>query len=57
MHIYFPDTLSPSQVAEALQLDKLTGHQWYIEGTCAKTGKGINESFQKMVSLMNRRKK
>jgi ribonuclease I len=51
MHIYFPDTLSPSQV------DKLTGHQWYIEGTCAKTGKGLNESFQKMASLMNRRKK
>ena len=54
---YFADALTPSQVAEALHLHKLSGHKWYINGACATTGEGIYESLKQMALLVKEHKK
>ncbi|XP_052105352.1 ADP-ribosylation factor-like [Mytilus californianus] len=52
-----PNALSPSQVAEGLHLHKLTGHKWFIHGSCASTGEGIYESLKEMAHLVKEHKK
>ena len=51
------DALNPSQVAEGLQLHKLTNNKWYIHGSCATTGEGIYESLKEMAHLVKEHKK
>ncbi|EMR64035.1 putative adp-ribosylation factor 6 protein [Eutypa lata UCREL1] len=40
------DALNPTQVTEALQLNKLKDKLWYVVPSCATTGEGLLEGLQ-----------
>lgn len=56
-NINFVDALSPSDVASALNLHKLTGNKWFIHGACATTGEGVYESLKEMAHMVKEHKK
>ncbi|XP_065176094.1 ADP-ribosylation factor 6-like [Sycon ciliatum] len=47
-----PNAASPSVLIEKLQLSKLSGHQWYVQTTCATNGDGLCEGIQKFSQLV-----
>ncbi|XP_022315498.2 uncharacterized protein LOC111119545 [Crassostrea virginica] len=47
-----PNALKPSEVADSMDLHKLTGRKWYIQAACATTGEGIFESMQEMAKMV-----
>lgn len=47
----------PSQVAEQLNLNKLTGHKWFIHAACASTGEGIYEGMNQLATMVREFKK
>ncbi|XP_065176095.1 uncharacterized protein LOC135805904 [Sycon ciliatum] len=47
-----PNAAPPSVLIEKLQLSKLSGHQWYMQATCATNGDGLCEGIQKFSQLV-----
>ncbi|XP_065176099.1 ADP-ribosylation factor 6-like [Sycon ciliatum] len=47
-----PNAAPPSVLIEKLQLSKLSGHQWYVQTTCATNGDGLCEGIQKFSQLV-----
>lgn len=52
-----PKALSPSKLADTIDLHSLHSHEWYIQGCCATNGDGIHAGLDWMVDSLNRRKK
>jgi len=40
--------LSSSEVADGLQLHKMTGRKWFVQATCAHTGEGLYEGIDEL---------
>ncbi|XP_053308930.1 uncharacterized protein LOC128471098 [Spea bombifrons] len=47
-----PGAKSPSDVAEALELKKIQGHQWHVQGCCAATGDGLVEGLEGLTNMV-----
>lgn len=52
MYMYFVDALKLSEVADGLELHKLTNTKWHINGACATTGEGLHESLDVLADLV-----
>ena len=48
-----PNAVTPAEMIDALQLRKLSGHKWHIQGACATEGKGICESLEDVSKLVS----
>ena len=40
-----PGALTPAEITDSLGLNTLKDRNWYVQGTCAKTGDGLYEGF------------
>ncbi|NP_001090333.1 ADP-ribosylation factor-like 11 like gene1 S homeolog [Xenopus laevis] len=47
-----PGARRPTEVAEALGLMKIQGHQWHVQGCCAATGDGLVEGLEVFTNLV-----
>ncbi|XP_068119715.1 uncharacterized protein [Hyperolius riggenbachi] len=47
-----PGARKPMEVAEALGLMKIKGHQWHVQGCCAATGEGLVEGLEVLTNLV-----
>ena len=49
--------LNPSAVVDQLSLNKLSGHEWFIQAACATTGEGIYEGMHQLATMVRKYKK
>ena len=47
--------LTPFEVKEKLEMEKLKDRIWLVQGTSAITGQGIEKSFDWMISILNQK--
>ncbi|XP_069810126.1 uncharacterized protein [Dendropsophus ebraccatus] len=47
-----PRARKPMDLAEALGLIKMEGHQWHVQGCCATTGDGLVEGLEVLTNLV-----
>ncbi|KAK7498927.1 hypothetical protein BaRGS_00009736 [Batillaria attramentaria] len=47
-----PGAASVSEVADKMELSKLTSRKWHIHGTCATSGDGVYEGLKEMSRLV-----
>uniref|UniRef100_A0A8C5R7P1 ADP-ribosylation factor-like protein 14 n=1 Tax=Leptobrachium leishanense TaxID=445787 RepID=A0A8C5R7P1_9ANUR len=47
-----PGAKGPSEVAEALGLRKMQGHQWHVQGCCATNGEGLVEGMEVLTNMV-----
>ena len=52
-----PNAAEPSQLIEKLQLNKLNGHNWYVQSTCATSGDGLCEGMDQFSRMVKEYKK
>ncbi|XP_022097941.1 uncharacterized protein LOC110983192 [Acanthaster planci] len=52
-----PGALRASDIAEALNLNRLSKTPWHIQGTCATNGDGIYESVEMLVKMVRESRK
>ena len=55
--IFISGALNPSTIVEQLALNKLTGHEWFIQAACATTGEGIYEAMHQLATMVRKFKK
>ena len=48
--------LSPDEVTKALGMESLTGRTWFVQGTSATTGQGLEEGLNWMASVLLKNK-
>lgn len=46
--------LTPAEIADALDLHKMRGREWYIQASSAMSGDGIHEGLDWLVTAMNK---
>ncbi len=51
------DSLSPGEITEKLGLKKIKGRIWFVQGTSAKNGEGLEEGLDWFVSVFKLREK
>ena len=47
-----PMAMSPDKLITCLELHKLVGRRWHLQGACAPQGEGIYESFDTLGKLV-----
>lgn len=52
-----PNAMSPSAIIDKMALNRLTGHEWYIQATCATSGDGLFEGMSSFSRLVKNFKK
>merc|ERR1712048_350804 len=52
-----PNAMSVDQITQKLQLNKLRNRDWYIQGSCARSGDGLYEGLDWLSNTLKKRKK
>jgi len=52
-----PNAMSVSQITDRLKLNKLKNRDWYIQGSCARSGDGLYEGLDWLSNTLKKRKK
>ncbi|XP_048758892.1 uncharacterized protein LOC125668621 [Ostrea edulis] len=47
-----PGAMKPSEVADLMDLHKMTSRKWFIQAACATTGEGIYEAMGEMANMV-----
>lgn len=56
-NLYFSAAVNTAKIVDQLNLQKLTGRKWYVQGTCATNGQGIYEGMNQLSSMVREFKK
>ena len=51
-----PQSVTTTEVADKLCLDKHRGRQWFIQATCAVTGEGIVDGLEWLASNLKKKR-
>lgn len=51
-----PNAMSVEKITQTLELSRITTHPWYIEGTCATSGQGLDNGFDWLADRLNEKK-
>merc|ERR1712228_716297 len=51
-----PNAMSVNQITERLKLNKLRNRDWYIQGSCARSGDGLYEGLDWLSNTLKKRK-
>ena len=52
-----PNAMSVNQITERLKLNQLRNRDWYIQGSCARTGDGLYEGLDWLSNTLKKRNK
>ena len=52
-----PNAANVTEVSTALDLDKISDRNWYVQASCAKTGDGLYEGLSWLSSNIQKMKK
>merc|ERR1712172_286797 len=51
-----PHALSVDAVSDQLQLSRLKGRQWYVQGACAKSGDGLYDGLDWLSNTLKKKR-
>jgi small GTP-binding protein len=51
-----PNALSPQEITNGLDMDKIKNHQWHVEAACAMSGKGLEEGLEWLADRIKEKK-
>merc|ERR1712083_662603 len=52
-----PNAMSVNQITERLKLNKLRNRDWYIQGSCARSGDGLYEGLDWLSNTLKKKRK